>query len=261
MKAIDNKAKIFLVDDDDAVRKGLSRLLKAAGYVGEAFASAEDFWAAVPPGSQGILLLDLRMPGIGGFELQKRVQALCPQMSVVFITGHLRTNDRKRVWAAGVKGLLIKPFTDETLLHLLESVISEKKQEKEVKKVEKQWTCADDILCGVNIPKAPENLTDLEKKHLPVIEAPERVKKETPFPVKVTVGKLLTHPNEPAHFIEWVELYSGDTFLSRAGFSGGMSLPEVVFTVTLTHAHGPLRARMKCNLHGLWEDSKPVIVE
>ena len=127
--------------------------------------------------------------------------------------------------------------------------------------MEKQWTCPEDILCGVNTPKDRENLTDLEKKHLPVLVSPERVKKDEPFPVKVTVGKLLAHPNEPAHFIEWVELYCGDTFLGRAGFSGGMSYPEAVFTVKLTHAHGPLRARMKCNLHGLWEDSRPVMVE
>lgn len=127
--------------------------------------------------------------------------------------------------------------------------------------MEKQWSCAEDILCGINTPKDRENLTDFEKKHLPVLEAPERVKKDEPFSVKVTVGKLLAHPNEPAHFIEWVELYCGDTFLGRAGFSAGMSYPEAVFTVKLTHAHGPLRAREKCNLHGLWEDTKPIVVE
>lgn len=127
--------------------------------------------------------------------------------------------------------------------------------------MEKQWSCTEDILCGINTPKDRENLTDLEKKHLPVIEVPEHVKRDVPFPVKVTVGELLAHPNEPAHFIEWVELYCGDTYLGRAGFSGGMSYPETVFTVKLTHAHGPLRVRMKCNIHGLWEGSRPVMVE
>jgi len=127
--------------------------------------------------------------------------------------------------------------------------------------VEKKWTCDDDILCGINTPKDWENLTDLDKKHVPVIEAPDRVKKDEPFTVKVTVGKLLAHPNEPAHFIEWVELYCGDTYLGRAAFSTGMSYPEAVFVVKLTHAHGPLRAREKCNLHGLWEVSKAITIE
>jgi len=127
MKTTTIKPQIYLVDDDEAVRKALSRLLKAAGYVGEAFASAEDFLAAVPPGSDGILLLDLRMPGIDGFELQKRLQILCPQLPVIFITGHFQAGDRKRALAAGAKGFLIKPFDGETLLSLLESVISEKK--------------------------------------------------------------------------------------------------------------------------------------
>lgn len=127
--------------------------------------------------------------------------------------------------------------------------------------MKKKWTCDDDILCGINTPKDWENLTDLDKKHVPVIEAPDRVKKDEPFTVKVTVGKLLAHPNEPAHFIEWVELYCGDTYLGRAAFSAGMSYPEAVFVVKLTHAHGPLRAREKCNLHGLWEVSKAIAIE
>lgn len=127
MKKTTPKPQIYLVDDDEAVRKALCRLLKAAGYVGEAFASAEEFLAAVPPGSDGILLLDLRMPGIDGFELQQRLRVLCPRLPVIFITGHIRADDPQRALAAGVKGFLIKPFGEETLLPLLESVIAEKK--------------------------------------------------------------------------------------------------------------------------------------
>jgi FixJ family two-component response regulator len=127
MKKITAKPKIYLVDDDDAVRKALSRLLKAAGYTGEAFASAEDFLAAVPAGSNGILLLDLRMPGIDGFTLQKRLQTLCPQLPVVFITGHAQPGDRERALAAGAKGFLTKPFDGKILLCLLESIAQKNK--------------------------------------------------------------------------------------------------------------------------------------
>ncbi len=123
-----------------------------------------------------------------------------------------------------------------------------------------QWTCEGDILCGVNQPKDKNNLADLEKKHLPVISAPDKVNKDEEFEVKVEVGKLLAHPNEAGHFIEWIELYCGDTFLGEAYFSGGISSPLAVFKVKLSHAHGPLQAWTKCNLHGLWKEAKDIAV-
>ena len=124
-----------------------------------------------------------------------------------------------------------------------------------------QWSCESDILCGINLPKDSNNLSDLEKKHTPVITAPDKVKKEEEFEVKIEVGKLLAHPNEPGHFVEWIELYCGDTFLGEAYFSGGISKPVSVFKVKLTHAHGPIQAWAKCNLHGLWKESKDICVE
>ncbi len=127
--------------------------------------------------------------------------------------------------------------------------------------MEKKWTCQEDILCGVNEPKDKVNPTDLEKKHLPVIGAPDTVKKDEPFEVTVKVGELLAHPNEAAHFIEWIELYCGDTFLGRASYSGGVSYPVAAFKVKLTHAHGPIKAWEKCNIHGLWESTKDIVVE
>ncbi len=127
--------------------------------------------------------------------------------------------------------------------------------------MEKKWTCDEDILCGVNEPKDKENLTDLEKKHTPVIEAPGAVKKDEPFDVTIEVGKFLAHPNEPGHFIEWIELYCGDTFLARVSLSGGASHPKTTIPVTLSHAHGPLKAWGKCNIHGLWEGIKDITVE
>ncbi len=125
----------------------------------------------------------------------------------------------------------------------------------------KQWTCADDILCGINEPKNPEELSDLEKKHTPVINAPGTVKKDEPFEVTIEAGKLLAHPNESGHFIEWIELYCGDTFLFRIGLAGTAVCPKVTVPIRLTHAHGPLRAWVKCNLHGLWESAREIKVQ
>jgi len=126
--------------------------------------------------------------------------------------------------------------------------------------MDKKWTCEDDILCGVNEPKDKANLADLEKKHTPVVDAPENAKKDELFEIKVEVGKLLAHPNEPGHFIEWIELYCGDTFLGRTSYSGGASYPVAIFKVQLSHAHGPLKVWAKCNLHGIWETTKNLSV-
>ncbi len=124
-----------------------------------------------------------------------------------------------------------------------------------------KWKCEDDILCGVNEPKDKNNLTDLEQKHAITINAPDKVKKDEPFEVILKVGEQKEHPNEVAHFIEWVELYCGDTFIGQAHFSGGASFPQTVFKVKLSHAHGPLKAWEKCNIHGLWENKKEITVE
>jgi len=127
--------------------------------------------------------------------------------------------------------------------------------------MEKKWTCEEDIQCGVNLPKDTSNLSDLEKKHAPVIDAPKSVKKDQPFDITIEVGKLLAHPNEAGHFIEWIEVYCGDTFLGRVNYSGGTSFPKAVFKSQLSHAHGPLKVWAKCNLHGLWEGIRDIAVQ
>ena len=126
---------------------------------------------------------------------------------------------------------------------------------------EAKYSCEGDILCGVNLPKDTKALTELEQKHTPVITAPDKVKKDEAFTATVEVGKYKTHPNEPAHFIEWVELYSGDTFLFRINLSGSLSYPKITIPISLTHAHGHLKAWAKCNIHGLWEGEKDIEVE
>lgn len=126
---------------------------------------------------------------------------------------------------------------------------------------EAKYSCEEDILCGVNQPKDLNNMTELEQKHLPVITAPDEVKREELFEVEIEVGKLKTHPNEPGHFIEWIELYCGDTFLFRAQLSGSLSQPRITIPVKLSHAHGPLKAWAKCNLHGLWEGTKEITIQ
>jgi superoxide reductase len=105
----------------------------------------------------------------------------------------------------------------------------------------------------VNIVKDTDNMTDLEKKHLPVITAPESVKKGECFEVAVEVGKFMQHPNEPGHHIEFIELYADHTYLTRMEFTARMSCPVMKVCLSLDHIHSKLRAFAHCNLHGTWE--------
>jgi superoxide reductase len=121
--------------------------------------------------------------------------------------------------------------------------------------------CAEDIFCGVNTVENTDSASDLEKKHLPVISAPEKVSKGEPFEVTIEVGKLKEHPNEPKHFIQFIELYADDTFLARMDLTAGQTEPVMKATIKLDHSHGRLRAYERCNLHGSWESEKPISVE
>jgi superoxide reductase len=117
-------------------------------------------------------------------------------------------------------------------------------------------TCKEDLFCGINMAssKNSSDMNDLEKKHTPVIDAPAAVKKGEMFDVTVEAGHYMAHPNENAHFIEWIELYSGDTFLARADLVPRLTAAKVTFRIALDHAH-ELVARLRCNLHGLWQSA------
>ncbi|MHC4743469.1 MAG: class II SORL domain-containing protein [Planctomycetota bacterium] len=120
--------------------------------------------------------------------------------------------------------------------------------------------CAEDIFCGVNMVPDIDDATDLEKKHLPVISAPAKVQSNECFEVTIEVGKLIDHPNEPGHFIEFIELYAGETYLARMDFTAKTTCPTMKTCMSLDHAHGKLRAFARCNLHGTWENEVDIEV-
>ena len=117
------------------------------------------------------------------------------------------------------------------------------------------------LLVGVNEVTDFSNLSDLEKKHIPVINAPDSVKQGQPFEVDIEVGKMMEHPHEEKHFIQMLDVYADDTFLARADFTAAMTLPKVRFCLTLQHPANELLAYEHCNLHGTWVGRKPVSVE
>jgi len=108
------------------------------------------------------------------------------------------------------------------------------------------------LFAGVNRPANPTNPTDLEKRHLPSLSVPPAIRKGESFPVTVEVGRLLAHPNDCDHFVQFVELFADDAFLLRVDLTPGIVLPKLTVHVSLTAPAKSLRAVIRCNLHGLW---------
>ena len=119
-------------------------------------------------------------------------------------------------------------------------------------------------LTKLNKPKEWTKLPDMAKKHVPIIEAPEKVKAKESFNVKVKVGGIdgVEHPNTLGHWINWVEIYAGERLISKVEYAPEMCDGYVTtLNITLDDS-ATLRARAFCNLHGVWEGKeKKVIIE
>jgi len=118
------KTLVGIVDDDQSVRKGLARLVKAAGYRVEVFASAREFLARPQQEEPCCLLLDLRMPGLTGLELQEALATAGRQMSIVFISGHGDVVASVRAMKGGAIDFLTKPVDARELLGAIERAVA-----------------------------------------------------------------------------------------------------------------------------------------
>jgi FixJ family two-component response regulator len=107
---------VHVIDDDPSVCKALGRLLNAAGYRVETFASAGEFLAQPPPDGPACVILDVQMPGLSGLDLQQALAGRHPGLPIVFITGHGTIPMTVRALKAGAVDFLPKPFRDEDLL-------------------------------------------------------------------------------------------------------------------------------------------------
>jgi len=105
-------------------------------------------------------------------------------------------------------------------------------------------------------------MTDLEKKHLPVIDCPDSVRSGEPFEVRINVGSI-PHVMEEGHFVQWIEVKFGESLYSRIELSPKVSKPAVVVTLVkqAKHPKGTLRVIERCNLHGAWEATKEITIQ
>jgi FixJ family two-component response regulator len=117
------KLRIAVIDDDESVRDALKSLLKAAGFKAEAFSSALDFLDSCQLAGLACLILDVRMPGMSGIELQDRLTTADHGVPIIFISAHADEEARARALASGAVAFLIKPFGDEALLDAIDAAV------------------------------------------------------------------------------------------------------------------------------------------
>jgi len=114
---------ISVVDDDRSIVEAIVSLLESVGYNAEGFVSAQDFLNSPKLRSTACLILDVRMPGMGGLELQRRLAAESVRIPIIFITAHGDQEVSAEVLTTGATALLRKPFSQESLLGALRSAL------------------------------------------------------------------------------------------------------------------------------------------
>lgn len=148
---------IFVVDDDESVRKALNRLIKSVGMNVETFATAQDFLSRQHYEGPSCLVLDVRMPGLSGLDLQQELAKADLTLPIIFITGHGNIPMSVRAIKAGAVDFLEKPFEDQALLDLIQNAIEQDKQAIQ------EYNAKNEIL------KRFESLTSREKEILALV--------------------------------------------------------------------------------------------
>ena len=120
---------VLVVDDDPSVRKSLTRLLASAAYAVEAYASAREFLAREPYPGPCCLVLDVRMPGLTGIQLQEMLTATGRRMSIVFVSGHADVRTSVKAMKAGAVDLLTKPVDVEDLIDAIQRAVTRDKHD------------------------------------------------------------------------------------------------------------------------------------
>jgi len=121
---MNSQTSVFVVDDDQAMRNSLKWLIESVGMKVEIFASADEFIRNYYPGRAGCLLLDVRMPGMSGLELQEHFLAHQIKIPIIIITGHGDVPMAVRAMKSGAVDFIEKPFNDELLLESIRNALN-----------------------------------------------------------------------------------------------------------------------------------------
>jgi FixJ family two-component response regulator len=115
---------ISIVEDDDALRNSLDNLIRSLGFCAQGFSSAEAFLTSNQARATACLILDVRMPGISGLELQRQMLAQDWHVPIIFITSHADDDARARALEAGAVDFLYKPCREEDLLKAIDVALN-----------------------------------------------------------------------------------------------------------------------------------------
>ena len=137
-KAKETEATVFIVDDDAQVRESLKDLIRSVGLRVELFASAQEFLRAQHPDGPTCLVLDVRMPGLSGLDLQKQASEAGLEIPIIFITGHGDIPMTVRAMKAGAIEFLSKPFRDQDLLDAIQQALQRSRKAREQQAVTKE---------------------------------------------------------------------------------------------------------------------------
>ena len=127
---ISASSMVFVVDDDSLIRDALRRLIKSVGLEVETFSSAQDFLQAKKPDAPSCLVLDVRLPGPSGFDLQHQMAEADVNIPIIFITGYGDIPMSVRAMKAGAVEFLAKPFRDQDLLDAISQAIERDSQRR-----------------------------------------------------------------------------------------------------------------------------------
>ena len=116
-------ALISIVDDDESIREAIQSLLGSVGFKAKTFASAEQFLQSDQIETTACLILDVRMPGMSGLELQRHLMATQYRIPIVFVTAHGDEEARARALQEGAVEFLLKPFSEEALLNAIQAAL------------------------------------------------------------------------------------------------------------------------------------------
>src|SRR6267378_1462289 len=114
---------VSIVDDDISVRRSTRRLLRSSGFRAEAFASAEEFLDSKSRAETACLILDLRMPGMNGLELQRRLSQNGHRVPIIFLSAQASEEDERSALSAGAVHFLRKPISKEALLNAIRDAV------------------------------------------------------------------------------------------------------------------------------------------
>jgi FixJ family two-component response regulator len=114
---------ISIVDDDDSLRGSLENLIRSAGFRAQGFSSAEAFLGSNKMQEATCLILDVRMPGMSGFDLQRQLATVASHLPIIFISAHADDDPQAQALAAGAVAFFYKPFYEEELLNAINAAL------------------------------------------------------------------------------------------------------------------------------------------